>query len=110
MILEWELESKLLEWAGFRWVSGDEDEEFLQKYHSEDYIYPDGLQYDERPDLTSLDFCFKWLVPRFVSPVITFATHKAGCNCTVIIDIDHRVEAFADNPSLALCRAIGKWI
>ena len=114
---EVDLNHKLAEWAGFRYlpVVGYEGSVWVHP----DWKYGNGKWDRELPDFTQfLDACFKWLVPKLDKLNIT-------CGLIAYCDKDeegkkpyyawllypyHDLVAHAETPALALCRAIGKLI
>ena len=112
-----ELNKKLAEWAGFKFFPPIESGAI-------DVIDPNGSLYLSpskiaMPDFTtSLDACFKWLVPKLDYPVLLsshIGTDKViRYSCLIeVCDVPHPWEygvSLIETPALALCKAIEKLI
>ena len=110
-----ELKDKLLKWVGFSFTDVDPgDGGCLITV----LVFPDGHRglYSEEPKLTSsLDACFKWLVPKLYKRKLWFEFLGDG-----IVGYDFRIMEIAGNkpvsiyqgkaPALALCKAIEQLI
>jgi len=113
---EQELNRKLAEWAGFEFNDDWADDR--------PYKSPDGVILHSWKDFTqSLDACFKWLVPMLTKEFIELEIHldylvkHRGWNVSLFdgfYNVDepkHNLAcAFANEPALALCKAIEKLI
>ena len=106
----WELNEKLARWAGFEkgdWVVEGEWPVTVRGF----WRGPDGSVKCGVPDFTtSLDACFKWLVPQLSSYEIATADGQFKGHCAVVFrrPASDMVEADGDTPALALCKAIEK--
>jgi len=108
-----DLNRKLAEWAGF--VFDDKPRYFegvpgvsVSSY----WIRPNGREISRLPDFTSsLDACFKWLVPKLsdVMVIELFPTPNNNYYCQ-IKNLDRKIIAHSgqhcDAPAMALCKAI----
>lgn len=116
-----ELNEKLAKWAGF----------YTSKYQDtgngrvfDQWFYPDGLicpNFDLPNFASSLDTCFKWLVPKLKPEVTKFVSitdaitgrYGLGWGCHLILEGWGETVAVVDknfSPALALCKAIEKLI
>jgi hypothetical protein len=100
-----ELNKKLAEWAGFEKKLAFESGKHKFYWH----VSPGGEEADVQ-FTTSLDACFKWLVPRVtpsneVQIIIPPNTEKR-----FIAVIGHGEGIEADTPALSLCKAIEQLI
>lgn len=112
------LNQKLAKWAGFKWVKRgapcpwDNGATIYQVYGWE---HPDGsinLNSIHTPDFTtSLDACFKWLVPKLQGFSEIQFYHSESCEWVCYVQLkDAAKEIVASTPSLSLCKAIEKLI
>ena len=120
-----ELNRKLAEWAGFSirsvWDTG------FQLFKTPQKPSPDGAHYDEEEFeenwykaistdyfTSSLDACFKWLVPKlFHKDIMVRTVHSSGTPS--FEGYLHRIGhgdywGVAETPALALCLALEKLI
>lgn len=100
------LNERLALWAG--WEEHKQSVESGTGWRS--WIPPlaDNVIYLDPPDFTSsLDACFKWLVPRLDIRDIHLQEDEDGWQCDIY---GGEYWAIAETPALALCRAIEKLI
>lgn len=106
------MNEKLARWAGIKnphlWQGGNEvespDDFWIGEYDGEKITF---LSFT-----TSLDACFKWLVPHIGYAIVTFDTTATDGNCVVLLEDFYlaqpirKYEGEAETPALALCKAI----
>lgn len=118
------LSKKLAEWVGFTWY--DEPCSYKGCSGHCGWRYPDGntvqpLGMRGLPNfLSSLDACFKWLVPRLDLYEIIFSAKESvnGYVCQLVwhskdpdrLGMHDHVTECGDTPALALCKAIEQLI
>lgn len=104
---------KLAEWVGFKELPNGEI-----WYERDDLHFPHEYKVDNYPDFTSLDVCFKWLVPeaktKFGITRIDFCYIADEIGCRVFGGYGAMLELGKSNlvktEALALCEAIEKLI
>jgi len=114
MTEEKELNEKLARWAGFKRTKGLYGP---WKYPTEISILPMD-RFDVLPDFTSsLDVCFKWLVPKLIGCKLDYKGVNPKMEWFASVEIYYAntegqttSDEYDTNPALALCRAIEKLI
>lgn len=105
-----ELNQKLAEWAGFKEINCKPPYTVLFLW----WLSPKKDRLDKLPDFTtSLDACFKWLVPKLENTHSwIFGKNINGFAMTIWskADVVIIITGEADTPALALCKAIERLI
>jgi hypothetical protein len=103
------LNKDLALWSG--WTNRTLDGSTKKRWFRPDHTMED-ITFTEPPDFSgSLNFCFKWLVPKLIEPVITFEGLKNGeWQCELELP-KHGFSVFTQEktPSLALSRSLEKF-
>lgn len=102
-----ELNRKLAEWVGLQWKLATNGEKHW--FDGENICSPtiDG----QIPFTSSLNACFKWLVPKLLGGVmIEFGRWGEGWSVEINTETDDRYTAYGETPALALCKAIEQLI
>ncbi len=105
-----ELNKKLAEWAGWTTAFNLDTRQGVNEGVTNYYVNPDGRARDIPNFTQSLDACFKWLVSKGISKLMTcgFSSMTAY---TILFDRMRDLIIWEGNPpALALCLAIEKLI
>jgi len=106
-----ELNRKIAEWVGFEFKSIHDIPSNNCSYTVCDiFVNPNDAQEFVSDFTTSLDACFKYVVPKLKEPYITF--YKDGCSIWSMDKGGRCVVAYSEenNPALAFCKAVEKLI